>query len=325
MTSGVDELEAFIAALRLSFFTSSTVVGSPDGLRQGIAAFRETLRPRGPLSPEAYARKEDNTYNSGSDIFAQAEPISSTSTVYSGDDRIDAASLLTKRIDLVSTEVREGTSQIRELIQSVKELQSEVRDLRTALATSARVEGSEAGTQIIKTVKDRTSLAPIDETGVDGSPEQRDGMAATPPTVSSAAYPRSTTEVGSGGSVPSLLASVSSPAPSEASLRPPSLLTDLSEEESSDAKTIEHTTSNSNREGNVGIEDVNDLENSASTGSPPTQARPTVTATAVDHYNVCEDEELSIARGDKIAILDSPTPPSVGCMENGSKLAEVSS
>lgn len=69
MTGGVDELEAFIAALRLSFLTSSTIAGSPDGLRQGIAAFRETLRPRGPLvtssvSTEAYEQKEDDIYNS---------------------------------------------------------------------------------------------------------------------------------------------------------------------------------------------------------------------------------------------------------------------
>lgn len=67
MTSGVDELEVFIAALRLSFLTFSTVVGSPEGLRQGIATFREALGPRSllvarPATPDGYARKEDDTY-----------------------------------------------------------------------------------------------------------------------------------------------------------------------------------------------------------------------------------------------------------------------
>ncbi|KAG8912612.1 hypothetical protein FRC01_004996, partial [Tulasnella sp. 417] len=99
MTDGVDELEAFVAALRLSFLTSSTALGSSESLRQGIAAFRESLRPRAPFASDttptradADTRKEDNVYNSDSNMFAQAgEPISSSSTSWSGDDKIDVA------------------------------------------------------------------------------------------------------------------------------------------------------------------------------------------------------------------------------------------
>ncbi|KAG8913785.1 hypothetical protein FRC01_004388 [Tulasnella sp. 417] len=141
MTSGVDELETFIAALRLSFLTSSSTAGSPEGLRQGINAFRETLRPRSTSTTEAHAQKSDHDHHSRSGLFALAEePISSASTVWSCDDRIDA---LTKEIELVNSEVREGTGGIRELIQSVKELKTEVRELRSALAASKIVVNSE--------------------------------------------------------------------------------------------------------------------------------------------------------------------------------------
>ncbi|KAG8927259.1 hypothetical protein FRC00_002181 [Tulasnella sp. 408] len=148
MTSGVDELEAFIAALRLSFITSSSTAGSPESLRQGIEAFREALGRRStstttPSPTEEFAEKRDSDHHSGPSGFAQAEDhISSASTVWSCDDKpgIDA---LTKQIELISSEVREGTSQIRELIQTVKELKTEVRDLRSTVSVSPAVSSSE--------------------------------------------------------------------------------------------------------------------------------------------------------------------------------------
>ncbi|KAG8927258.1 hypothetical protein FRC00_002180 [Tulasnella sp. 408] len=143
MTSGVNELEAFIAALRLSALISSTGSGSSESLQQGIAAFRETLRPQriaatGSASTEEYATKQDDSHHSSASVFTQAgERISSTSTVWSSDDGIDR----TKPIGLVTTvaEVREGTSEIRDLIQSMNELREEIVDLRAALAASNNV------------------------------------------------------------------------------------------------------------------------------------------------------------------------------------------
>ncbi|KAG9037831.1 hypothetical protein FS837_001364 [Tulasnella sp. UAMH 9824] len=147
MTSGVNELEAFIAALRLSFLISPATPGSPESLQQGIATFRETLRPRttsatSSESTEDYALKQDDARHSGTSVFTQAgEPISSTSTAWSCDDRIDR----TKQIGLVNsaTEVREGTSEIRDLIwdliQTAKELREEVMNLPSVLATSNNV------------------------------------------------------------------------------------------------------------------------------------------------------------------------------------------
>ncbi|KAG8912478.1 hypothetical protein FRC00_004420 [Tulasnella sp. 408] len=148
MTSGVDELEAFIAALRLSFIASSSTAGSPESLRHGIEAFREALGRRStstttPSPTEAFAQKRDYDDHSGPSGFAQAEDhISSASTVWSCDDKpgIDA---LTEQIELVNSEVREGTNQLRELIQTVKELKTEVRDLRSTLAASPIVSSSE--------------------------------------------------------------------------------------------------------------------------------------------------------------------------------------
>ncbi|KAG9028626.1 hypothetical protein FS837_003833, partial [Tulasnella sp. UAMH 9824] len=73
MTSGVDELEASIAGQRLSFLISSAAPGSPENLRRGIAAFRQTLRPRGTLATsEEYAPKQDDVHGSDSSVFAQA-------------------------------------------------------------------------------------------------------------------------------------------------------------------------------------------------------------------------------------------------------------
>ncbi|KAG9037832.1 hypothetical protein FS837_001365 [Tulasnella sp. UAMH 9824] len=146
MANGVDELEVFIAALRISFITCSVTNGSPESLRQGIEAFREALGHRSssttsPSPTKAFAQKRDHDHHSGSSGFAQAEDhISSASTVWSCDDRIDA---LTKQIELVNTEVREGTSEIRELIQSVKELKAEVNDLRSTLTASKPLLSSE--------------------------------------------------------------------------------------------------------------------------------------------------------------------------------------
>lgn len=69
MTNRVDELEAFIVALRLSFITSSATNGSPESLRQGIEAFREALGRKntsttGPSLTEAYGQKRDYGHHS---------------------------------------------------------------------------------------------------------------------------------------------------------------------------------------------------------------------------------------------------------------------
>ncbi|KAG8963098.1 hypothetical protein FRC00_007773, partial [Tulasnella sp. 408] len=155
MTSGIDELEAFIAALRLSFLTSSSTTDSQESLRHGIVAFRETLRPLSTLaatlaSAEAYTWKKDDSSNPGGDAVDEPEePRSATPTVWSSDDRIDVVSTdfiglhyiltrsqvsqLTEQIELVGIEVREGTRQTRELLQNMKELKTEVQDLRSAL------------------------------------------------------------------------------------------------------------------------------------------------------------------------------------------------
>lgn len=75
MTGGIDELEAFIAGQRLSFLISSTAPGSPENLRQGVAAFRETLRPRStlatssaPRATDGYIPKQDDVHDSVSDV-----------------------------------------------------------------------------------------------------------------------------------------------------------------------------------------------------------------------------------------------------------------
>ncbi|KAG8933858.1 hypothetical protein FRC01_006704 [Tulasnella sp. 417] len=159
MTSGVDEFEAFVAALRLSFLTATSTAGSPEILHQGIDAFRETLRPRSPStltdasptpSTEAYVQKSDHGHHS------DEEPISSASTAWSCDDRIDT---LTKQLELVSTEVREGTSGIRELTQSVKELKTEISDLRSALAASKVVTKKEVAPSPLKPVETATKAS----------------------------------------------------------------------------------------------------------------------------------------------------------------------
>ncbi|KIO33499.1 hypothetical protein M407DRAFT_17752 [Tulasnella calospora MUT 4182] len=167
MTNGVDELEAFIAALRLSFLTSSSTTGSSESLRHGIAAFRETLRPRSTLvadlaPTEVYTRKEDDIYHIGSGAFAPPEePISATPTVWSSDDRIDAASQLTKQIELVNTEVPEGTRQIRELFQSMTELKTEGHPPSPTLSRTA--------------VHEPASLTTAHAAQVNPSPNQRSG------------------------------------------------------------------------------------------------------------------------------------------------------
>ncbi|KAG8893822.1 hypothetical protein FRC00_009996 [Tulasnella sp. 408] len=199
MTSGVDELEVFIAALRLSFLTSSTVGGSPEGLRQGIAAFRQALGPRDPLvasvaTPDAYGRKADDINNTGLDTFAQAgEPISSSSTEWSGDDRIDVVT--TKQIELVQNEVRESTSQVRELVQIVKELKAEVRDLRSALEASKSVASSEDTTPSSapgKTeVRPWANSTPVYEPGVDAFPERSPGVVPSAAVLSAVPLPQS--------------------------------------------------------------------------------------------------------------------------------------
>ncbi|KAG8922643.1 hypothetical protein FRC00_007178 [Tulasnella sp. 408] len=188
MTSGVDELEVFIAALRLSFLTSSTVAGSPEGLRQGIAAFRQALGPRGPLvasvaTPDTYGQKEDDINNTGLDTFAQAgEPISSSSTEWSGDDRIDVASIATKQIELVQNEI-------------VKELKAEVRDLRSALEASKSVASSEGTTPSSAPGKTEVhpwaNPTPVYEPRVDAFPERSPGVVPSAAALSAVPLPQS--------------------------------------------------------------------------------------------------------------------------------------
>ncbi|KAG8957182.1 hypothetical protein FRC00_004366 [Tulasnella sp. 408] len=183
MTSGVDELGAFIAALRVSFLTSSSAIGSPESLRQGIEAFRDALRPTNTLtthpSPaETCAPEREHGHHSGLGALAQAEePISSASTIWSLDDRIDA---LTKQIGLVDAEVREGTSRIRELIQSVKELKTQVNDLSSALVASEITASASEVDLSRTTVKDSASSNPAREARVDPSPSKHSGEVFAP-------------------------------------------------------------------------------------------------------------------------------------------------
>ncbi|KAG9045204.1 hypothetical protein FS837_006818 [Tulasnella sp. UAMH 9824] len=180
MTSGIDELEAFIAALRLSFLTSSSSIDSHESLRHGITAFRETLTPRNTLEARlasGYAWKKDDSSNDGGDVVGEPEePRSATPTVWSSDDRIDMASQLTKQIELVSIEVREGTRQTRELLQNMKELRTEVQEVRSALAASKAVVGSESYSPL-PTLSRAASETTAHEAQVDPSPKQRSGKA----------------------------------------------------------------------------------------------------------------------------------------------------
>ncbi|KAG8952995.1 hypothetical protein FRC00_006534 [Tulasnella sp. 408] len=220
MTSGVDELEAFIAAQRLSFLISSTAPGSPENLRQGLAAFRETLRPLSTLDTssaptEGYNPQQNDIHDSGSSVFAQAgEPISSTSTVWSCDDRIDVAPQPTKQTGLFGAGFGEVASQIRELIQMVKEVKAEVRNLNSALVACGRLEGREAGplssTQKRKDSEDCTSSTPNPNVQVESSSTQCLGISASPLLPSTTTSTRPIPALDLGGPLPSLVASVGS-------------------------------------------------------------------------------------------------------------------
>ncbi|KAG8947039.1 hypothetical protein FRC04_011219 [Tulasnella sp. 424] len=135
MTSGIDELEALLAALRLSFLTSTSATSSSDDLRQSIAAFRVALRP----DQSVVVVSPSPTEVPAESQLAQLRPpvltlIESTWQVPSA-SRHDInliciqVSQLAQQIDLVITE---GTNHIRELIQIIEELKAEVRDLRSA-------------------------------------------------------------------------------------------------------------------------------------------------------------------------------------------------
>ncbi|KAG8971750.1 hypothetical protein FRC05_010817 [Tulasnella sp. 425] len=114
MTSEIDELEALLAALRLSFLTSSSTTSSPEALRQSIAVFRAALRPQ------------------GIDIVV-ASPSPTVAHMQKSDDGNHHVSQIVRQMDLVHVELRQGTDHIRELVQSVEELEQEVRDLRSAV------------------------------------------------------------------------------------------------------------------------------------------------------------------------------------------------
>ncbi|KAG8919932.1 hypothetical protein FRC01_001021, partial [Tulasnella sp. 417] len=209
MTDGVDELEAFVAALRLSFLTSSTAPGSSEDLRQGIAAFRESLRPRAPFASDttptradadADTQKEDNVYTSGSNKFPLAgEPISSSSTSWSGDDKIDV-------IETVNTEVREGTSQSCELIKSVNELRTEVHDLRSALVAFKPVAVNEDPTPALTSskteVRNHANPPQVYESQAQAFSKKSSSVASRSTTLSAATGPQSFSTVTASHSTP---------------------------------------------------------------------------------------------------------------------------
>ncbi|KAG8924580.1 hypothetical protein FRC01_011323 [Tulasnella sp. 417] len=90
MASGVADLEALLATSHSSFLSASSTAGSQEDSHQHIAAARGTLTPPSilPTGPCPCGA------------------------------RIEALQL-SKQINDVKTEVRQGTSQIRELVQTM--------------------------------------------------------------------------------------------------------------------------------------------------------------------------------------------------------------
>ncbi|KAG8971752.1 hypothetical protein FRC05_010819 [Tulasnella sp. 425] len=204
MTSGIDELEALLAALRLSFLTSSSATSSPEALYQSIAVFRAALKPQGivpnPSPTVAHLRKQDD--GNHHDFVNVGEPSSATSTTCGDDDRID----LTKQMDFVHAELRQGTDHIRELIQSVQELRKEVQDLRSAVVAPKSLASTEdhppPSTPIINVVENCATLAPVHQAQVEPAPSPyAAGASPSRPILSTPTCPQRIPEVAAGSSI----------------------------------------------------------------------------------------------------------------------------
>ncbi|KAG9016371.1 hypothetical protein FRB90_003080 [Tulasnella sp. 427] len=109
-----------------------TAIGSPDDLRQGLAAFRQALTSPS-LADSLNPNLKDS--NRSEDSGRDGEPASAVTTACSCHDVLDLTQKLSQ-IDVFIGKVREATDQIHVFTQSVKELNLEMRELRTGMASA---------------------------------------------------------------------------------------------------------------------------------------------------------------------------------------------
>ncbi|KIO33496.1 hypothetical protein M407DRAFT_4005 [Tulasnella calospora MUT 4182] len=323
MASGVDELEAFVAALRLSFLTSSSTTGSPESLRQGIEAFRQTLRPTStfttsPMPTEAYVQKRDHGHHSAE------EPISSASTVWSSDDRIEAV------CPSSATQIRAAlrASASSTLIREADTDSSPDHCLETTPNTS----GSDTwirfmgGEQLLVptpsppvTIQSFTSPSPSRAAELPTLPRMLSrppSPAPCPVAVSNPIHSQTSAPLDPCSTdVPVMMfPTAGDPKPAMSSAKPQNSpcqpVSDL-EGEGEVEKTTENRACDPTHRGNIEAEDVNDPKVSSLAKLHPESP---LIAKAVQSYNGPSSEgELSFRVGDQITILDSPSTP-VGWM-----------
>ncbi|KIO33486.1 hypothetical protein M407DRAFT_17741 [Tulasnella calospora MUT 4182] len=344
MASGVGELEALLATPHIAFLRSSSTINPPENTRQGIAAFRESMPPPSTLAStpshtKAYVQRQDARSN----LFENhGEWTNAALTVCSCHDKFDALQL-SKQIDILQTEVREGTSQIRELIQSVASLGRELKSLRSALVASKSVTSSEvqptSQEPSANAIKGYTALTLIDEAKVDPTSEEHSGVAssASPSTAArlspkrraskakkTPALPRaqSTSQPISSGSSPmptstlagaSTTQTVSSTAensmPTSSNVKSEKCacqsLSQLAKEKGA-ARTQKCNTCSVSDRPNAEADEVADSGNS---GDKELHPKAPIIATAVKYFSAYNEGEMDLRPKDRITILDSPDTP----------------
>ncbi|KAG8960472.1 hypothetical protein FRC00_000267 [Tulasnella sp. 408] len=306
MTSGVSELEALLLTPNLSFPSSSSANDSTENAPQYITAARESLKPRRLLANSSCSCAGEN---------------------------------LSKKIDLINNEVREGTSQIRELVQSIVELKKEVMDLRSALAASKSVAGSESIPRVAAHNVVPTTAAST--TGGDSyinprtkRPSKTKNVLAVPRVTAPSSSPASfAVAVPTQASVPeaalvkplfyskpsSLIAAATSAtpapkapaAPSEA--KPKSCTCQPAPSLAKQKEPVAATNCKACSSTNGDTMETKDVRASENLRQEEPHSKPPVIATAFEYFSSYNTGELNLKPKDKITILDSPNTP-VGWM-----------